>query len=677
MKRHLIFGAFISVIGAAMMAVEPVEAPKTSAEVTVGTPEIFGNSKAGWGPMKKEIPAGNSFYGLRLLPPDGAQNKNPFPAVNWIKPDSLEWTPATETKGDSFYNTLAFSNDTKAAGWPTLAFALTKAASELRTVSFTTTDSAPTQQITIKLVSSLSEYTNAEGNMDPNTSGDILTKVTIGDTAVALNKVCIALTGYGTGEKNENFVKYSIVPITLPLKPSTKYTFTIQAAPFAQAYARHTINGFFIPTTLSGGTVAAEVKPGVKYEKTETVCDRGRANLSTTDPTDKDASTGKSLRMTPEKGMSGAVSDSYPYPPYPGLYRFTFRMKIDNNTGDAEVVRLSATFPGVKNQELSVKPKDFKAANTYQDFTVEGIVPENSFGCYMVIFNAEAKRTVWWDYGKYELMDYYDDQLAAEEFYAGFKMADNVTRQAGDEKLRTHITYSANLESNKIREALTVLGKKAPEAVSLPADMRQYQPSGPRKAGEWRETAYIDHGQVKDRVRGFPQTPDDFKNLDLIILANVPLRGLGAPVRLLLHDWVKKAGGGVLITGGSMGLGKGYAEGTSLLPMLPVEFIGVNDTRPAKDGSLVFKDPALKSIVGDEKISTRFYQEVKVKPGANVLVTTADGAPLLVSWQYGKGQVAVWTGLPLGKAPEGQTEWWMSPKWPDLMAKVIGDTTGK
>ncbi len=429
-------------------------------------------------------------------------------------------------------------------------------------------------------------------------------------------------------------------------------------------------------TTIAGETAAAEVKPVVKYEKKETVSDRGRAYLSTTDPTDKDASTGKSLRLTPEKGKSGTVADSYPYPPYPGLYRFTFRMKIDDNTGDSEAVRISAAFPGVKNQELSIKPKDFKAATTYQDFTVEAIVPENSFGCYQVFFNAQANRTVWWDYGKYELLEYYDDQRAADEFYPGFKMADIVIRQAGDEKLRTHVTYGANLESSKIREALTLLGLRAPEAVSLPADMRQYQPSGVRKAGEWRETAYIDHGQVKDRVRGFPQTADDFKNLDLIILANVPLRGLGAPVRLLLHDWVKKAGGGVLITGGVMALGKGYAEGTSLLPMLPVEFVGVNDTRPVKDGSLVF-NPALKSIIGDEKISTRFYQEVKVKPGANVMVSTADGAPLLVSWQYGNGQVAVWTGLPLGKVPEGQTEWWMSPKWPDLMAKFIGDTAGK
>jgi uncharacterized membrane protein len=646
----------------------------TAAPPSVGTPVVFGASAQGWVKFKTVIPEKMSFVGSRFLPPDGAVRKSAYPTVPWLDADSLAWTPDTATKGDSFYCTLAFTNDLAAAGWPVLAMAPAVGPNAVRTLAFSTSALAPAEgTVTVQLLLSTTEHTSAEGKLDPNTAGDALVSIAVNGVETAINKPCMALTGYGCGATNEGTTKFSLLPVTLPLQPSARYAITLKSAPYAQNFAKHMINGLFVPTQL--GAAAQASTP--KYEKTDYVYGNGRAAMTAQDLQDAQATNGKSLRMAAEKGASGCVADAYSYPPYPGRYRFTYRLKIDNNAGGAEVVRLSPVFPGVQNPWLPITAKDFAAANAYQEFSVDGVVPENTFGAYYANYNAQAGRNIWWESVKYTLQEPYSDQRCVDEWYPNDRLTAHVTRTADAEKLRAHVTYGPAFESSGLREALKALGKTAPAVDPLPADMRFYKVPGPRKAGEWRETAYIDHGQVKDRTRGFPATPADFAGLDLIVLANVPGRGVNAPARIMLDDWVRHGGGGLLLTGGLLALGKGYLDGTVLEALLPVELCGVNDTRPAKDGALLVKDPALAAVLGDAKLATRFYQEVKVKPGATVLIATADGAPLLVEWPAGAGRVAVWAGLPLGSVPEGQTAWWKSDRWSAVMANVLTRIAGK
>ncbi|HEY3418527.1 MAG TPA: hypothetical protein VGM23_16750 [Armatimonadota bacterium] len=655
----------------------PLSAQTTSPQV--GTPVVFGCATGGWVTFKTTIPEGQSFLGIRLLSPKGDRTLAACPPVRWLQ-EGVSWKPEADKAGDGFYNALAFTNDPKADGWPTIPFAPTSEANAVRSITFTSSALAPVTTATITLITSTTDPANTAGALDANAAGDTIESITIGETAYPINKSCMALAGYTAGADGR-VMKYSAVPITLPIKPATRYTITIKSAPFAQRSATHMINGLFIPSTFKELLERERVEnAGIsipKYERIEYVYNSGRRNITDPDMNDPEAATGKSLRMVAEKKTSGTIADAYIYPPYPGRYRFTFRLKIDDNHGETTVASLNPGFPGIRNPTVNIKASDFTEAGKYQDFTVEGIAPESVFGAYLVNFNAAPGRTLWWDSVKYALVEPYSDQRVIDEWYPSFTAGQTVTRGKGEEGLRTEVFAGSLYESTGIPAALTLLGKKAPRNPAAPGDMRFYQAPEPRKPGEWRESLFIDHGQVKDRVPGFPKTAEEFARLDLIILANVPGRAPLAPARLLLRDWVKTAGGGLFLTGGMTALGKGYLDGSALEALLPVELSGVNDVKPAKDGRLVVKDPALANLLGGATLSTRFYQAVKVKPDAHVLIETADGVPLLVEWSCGAGHVAVWTSLPLGGVPEGQTAWWKSDKWPALLAEVLQRIAGK
>lgn len=446
----------------------------------------------------------------------------------------------------------------------------------------------------------------------------------------------------------------------------------------------------------------------------------GRGNVSVTETHDKDTPDGQSLRLTheklnPEKGDTACASDAYGYPPYPGRYRFTWRLKIDANTGDTTVASIVWEVYVVTNRGLAIKSSDFRQPNTYQEFTVEGVVPENVYGVYMTSFYSAARRTLWWDRVTYELVEPYDDARVIQLFYPDFKLPAQLKRTASRETLRALVTCGNYIEASGVREALQILGLRAPTNSPLPADMRLSKVPPTRQPGQWREIVFIDNGQVRDRTPGFPDTADGtaeldasikesldappqdgtessadllpssaghhpkdtFADLDLIILANVPARALRATSRVLLREWVRTAGGGLLLTGGWTALGKGRFEGTALEDIMPVELTSrTNDTRMARDGRLVFRDGA-PAPATEEPLATRYYQVVKVKPGARVLIETAEGAPLLVDWPCGAGRVAVWAGLPIGLAPAGQSTWWKSDQWPAIMTDIIKRTAGK
>ena len=414
-----------------------------------------------------------------------------------------------------------------------------------------------------------------------------------------------------------------------------------------------------------------------RYESVQSPYDSGRRNVTRQEKSDKEALGGKSLRLCPELKVTAPAADFYIYPPYPGRYQFTWHLKIDDNTGVGTVVACTPGFTDARNPSLSLAPTNFIARGKYQSFVVEGVVPENVYGVYATDFYCETGRTVWWDYNKCELVECFDDARVIREFYPGFRSPADFKRTAASDRPRVHVAYGGQYASSGVREALRLLHRQAPPEDAVPADIRFYKGPPPREPGQWREGSIIDHGQVRERIPGFPDTQEAFAALDMIILANVPGRSVKAPSRVLMADWVRAAGGGLLLTGGMTALGKGYAEGTVLEQMLPVELAGVNDTKAVRNGQLVVKDKTLAALVGTAPLATRFYQLVRVKPGATVLIETRDGAPLLVDWPYGAGRVAVWAAMPIGSPPPQQIAWWKSDKWPAVLAEVIQRTAGK
>lgn len=429
--------------------------------------------------------------------------------------------------------------------------------------------------------------------------------------------------------------------------------------------------GLFIALLVLGGVALH----AIEYEAT----DQGtapRLNLAVLEK-DRDAADGEAIRMAPEKKTSSMVADAYWYPPFPGRYRVTWRLKIDDNRGTDTVCVLNPYFaetPG-PYPSLAVKPADFAAPGRYQEFVQEVTVPENRYGVYGVSFQAAPGRSVWWDWTRYTLLEAFDDARIAQLFYPKVPVADEIKRTPADEGLRVQVTAGTAFSSSGVGQALALLGLAPPvlqREFELPADMRFYRPPPPRVPGHWRETFVIDHGQVFDRLRGFPDSAAAFAGLDLIILANVPARSVDAPTRLRLQEWVRKAGGHLVLTGGMKAFGKGCVQGTVIEAMLPVRILRLNDTKAARDGAFRWRSRQIADSAGTARLETRFLHETQTLPEARVLIETADGDPLLVDWAYGAGRVTVWLGMPMGLAAGKDSEvWWKSAHWPAILAAGI------
>ncbi len=127
------------------------------------------------------------------------------------------------------------------------------------------------------------------------------------------------------------------------------------------------------------------------------------------------------------------------------------------------------------------------------------------------------------------------------------------------------------------------------------------------------------------------------------------------PDRLqLIKDWVEK-GGGLMMLGGWLsfsGVQGRSGWGRSLLAdMLPVECMLTEDLVESSAGYtaevLAPEHPAVKGLPWHSFPPIFGYNEVKVKPGAEVLVRVKEtGHPLVVAGAYGKGRMLIYTSDP-------------------------------
>ena len=82
-------------------------------------------------------------------------------------------------------------------------------------------------------------------------------------------------------------------------------------------------------------------------------------------------------------------------------------------------------------------------------------------------------------------------------------------------------------------------------------------------------------------------------------------------------------------------------------------------------------DPALRSLVGTKLPNLHSYNIVTPKTGAQVLLQSQLGDPVLAEWRYGLGQVSVWTG---GSTSDWAQSWLDEvPFWSDLVHDLLPD----
>lgn len=191
----------------------------------------------------------------------------------------------------------------------------------------------------------------------------------------------------------------------------------------------------------------------------------------------------------------------------------------------------------------------------------------------------------------------------------------------------------------------------------------------------------------------FPFELAELRAYDVIILSDVGantlllhpdtwIRGRTTPNRLKLIAAFVEDGGGLLMAGGYFSFqgihGAARFRRTPVEAVLPVTMLSVDDRVEEPEGFQIRLDAPDHPIVAD--LPTPWppllgLNEVVVRPEAT-LVASADGYPLLVLGQHGKGRSAAWTSDigPHWCSPEFVAWDGYARLWPRVVAWLAGET---
>ncbi|MBU4285708.1 MAG: hypothetical protein KKD76_02260, partial [Verrucomicrobia bacterium] len=178
-----------------------------------------------------------------------------------------------------------------------------------------------------------------------------------------------------------------------------------------------------------------------------------------------------------------------------------------------------------------------------------------------------------------------------------------------------------------------------------------------------------------DGAAGFPEELEELLAYRMVILSNLGAAHLSASSRAALSQYVR-AGGALLVIGGSCALGNARTKGTDLEEMLPVKLTGPFEVLPRHGQEACLTVPLRSGMVWMTglawKDSPQIYwtHRVTVLPGAEVLAY-AGKDPALVAWQYGRGKVIVYVGTVEGEPAPGDLPAWEWRGWTPLWDKVL------
>jgi hypothetical protein len=172
-------------------------------------------------------------------------------------------------------------------------------------------------------------------------------------------------------------------------------------------------------------------------------------------------------------------------------------------------------------------------------------------------------------------------------------------------------------------------------------------------------------------------------NCNVIIIVNASAEGFSPKDRYYINEFVKQGGVLIYLSGPSCLKGN-YEIGTFFEDLLPVDFKkipknwvkakGITGAKliPEKDFAII------KELPWDKEAQVYYYYQCEPKKGAKVHIS-AEGYPLLISQNYGKGKTFLWLGTVLGgpdknNPKDSDLKWvpfWEWPGWQDLLIKII------
>jgi hypothetical protein len=360
--------------------------------------------------------------------------------------------------------------------------------------------------------------------------------------------------------------------------------------------------------------------------------------------TDPDALNGGACVGKPNR-PAGAMAYTYQYPRIPGRYTATFRLKVDDNTVDKPVFRLTMALNnqpylsglgGLYAEAKDIKATDFAKPNVYQNFTIEFDYADYGFtgACATYLGNVKGS----WDRTTLELARPWTNEELADH-YKNVKRPDGLllVDEPAKKVLAVRGLYN---RLYRIEDVVGLLGMTLTDT-------------------------YTGYSQQRGTfLKGYAW---DWKALwaqNVMILTNVEAKGLNYGQVFMLQEWVKD-GGGLIVLGGNLTLGQDDNMTRCWPNFLPVTLNGPWEVRkctpPVAFAGSNPKNPAV----------ILYRHMVTPKPGATLLLKGTKGEPLIVGGACGKGKVAVFTGTVLGEAPKGTRAFWATPEWAQALAKTV------
>ncbi len=171
---------------------------------------------------------------------------------------------------------------------------------------------------------------------------------------------------------------------------------------------------------------------------------------------------------------------------------------------------------------------------------------------------------------------------------------------------------------------------------------------------------------------GFPEEAEELLAYRLVTLSNLGAAQLTPAARAALSQYVR-AGGRLLVLGGSLGLGNALTTGTDLEDMLPATLTGPFEVLPlAGDSQLLHpvRGSGLGALPWPDKPRVYWKHRITPRPQATA-IALAGTDPLLLEHPYGRGKVLLYAGTVEGNPKPGEVAVWDWQGWPALWQMML------
>ena len=354
---------------------------------------------------------------------------------------------------------------------------------------------------------------------------------------------------------------------------------------------------------------------------------------------DADSHQGTAQAAVPGKSHPGGpICSFYSYARPAGIYRVTWRVKVDDNTIEDAVFK-ARTGKG----KITLKGTDFKEPNVYQEFSYTAEKGEGGFFGVGASWPGKGRVLVDWITVISEKL-YTERELLEKK--GGIDLPDAWSFPPPS-PARVHLAKGLWWDFFGLSEAIAEMG------------------------GAIVTSSYHGKGQGGTSLRHFPSSWRRLMDHHLVILTNVDAAALRARGRMLLEEFVNN-GGSLLVLGGPFAFQRGGYQHTAMERLLPCRM--GEKARLKAEGGLVLKPTkdAKELLPADLswEMAPRlyYYHPLEPKDGTRVLVS-ADDKPVVMIGSIGKGRVAVVAATAEGDPPEGQLAFW---EWGDMPRLVAG-----